>query len=953
MASLVVGVAFSLRSFADFELINDHSYSPGTALTGPKDLVRAADGAIWMLEDTISERVAPRGVPGRPIDTVFRLTPEGTVDPSFGPWRFYGQLSYLSPTPDGGVLIGGDFPSVAVTGLAHFSGKVRTSTSGSPPRPSFFAQIPDRARHAVAQSDGKVVVLLETNCTRVVRLQVDGAADGSFTPINLGGCGRRLAIQTDDRILALGNSVLERFLPNGSPDTSFATTRFEGHDGFDPVGMSSVLLPEANGRVVVSGHFDTVNGLPRHRLVRLLADGTVDPGFIPPRLANWGPCEPDGCAAQIFNVQPAGQGQYWVMGAFERADDQPCRALMRLNGDGSLDPKVTGIKPFLPGTLGTPQPLLADLGTTRAMIPLVDGRILVGVHSSVVDVWGQPDVGMATGLAMVFGPDLPAIQLSDEESPGVEDSGKAAIEVRRWGPLEASQSFHLELTTNDLAEPAIPGSDFLPLPNTHRFEPGEWIKHVPIPLTRDGRPEPDKQLRVVLSAPNPAVRLGQSTNDVVLYDDDRVGAPDPSFLLRGNWPLYVSSVDVLPEGGGFLVGREGTESNLVALWTTADGQLIRRWSGTTATEQLRFAAPLANGKVLALLNHDSSSSTHPLLLLGADGTPDPSFRPSIALAAWSQIQRLVNLPDGAFLILGAAYVDTHLVGRIARINATGEIDPSFASPDFGTGLPMSAALDTEGRLLVAGTFASVNGNARPGLARLTTHGALDELYLPSAGLNATADPDVAVLAIQRDGKALIRVATVTFGGKTTSGIVRLLSSGEVDLNFIQGRGGEGVSAAAVLPDQRILIGGTFLNFHGLDRARLAMLLPTGAIDSTFKVDEFATPHFTSLAVDPGGWVWVGGWYSLRFPYVFDSVAKACVTRILGWQVPRMVGASTSPASQGQVTFTTKPGTSFLESSVDLRHWQTLRTNLSTDGVLTFEGFRDPAAPQQYLRLRSD
>jgi uncharacterized delta-60 repeat protein len=934
----------AFRSFAAFELINDATYSPGAALNGPKDLARAADGKIWMIEDTASEAVAPRGVPGRPRDTVIRLAADGTMDPSFTPWRIYGQLNFLSPTPDGGVLVGGQFPSITASGLARIFGDGTTS--------AFNARLPDIARHAVGQSSGKVVVLLETNCTRALRLNLDGSNDGSFVPISLAGCGVKLAVQPDDRILALGAGGLQRFLPDGSPDASFSTPQFGEQDGLDPLDRDSVILPVEDGRILVSGHFGTVNEIPRYKLVRLLSNGTVDPDFIPPSLPNWGSCSPNGCVPRIYDLGSAGQGRSWVLGAFEQANDLPARVLLRLNSDGSVDPMVSGIKPFLPGTVGTTQPVLASLGTMKDMVPLADGRLLVGVHSIMVDVWGQPDVGMFTGLARVLGPELPALQLSDQESISVEDSGKAWVEVRRWGPLESPLTFHLGLTTNDVVNPAIPGADYLPLPESFRFEPGEWTTFVPIPLVMDGRPETDKQLRAILSDPTPSIRVGQATHDVMLYDDDRVGAPDPAFRLRGDWPLYASSVDVLPNGDGFVVGREGTASNLVALWTTADGHLLRRWSGTAATERLLFAAPLANGKVLAFLNHESTSSTHPLLLLGADGTPDPGFRPPATLASWSQIQRLVNLPDGRFLILGAEPVNTQLVGRIARLDATGQVDPAFQSPDFGSGIPKSAAVDSDGRLLVAGTFTAVNQVARPGLARLTTNGALDETYAPPTALNAKPDPEVAVLTLQRDGKALIRVATVAFGGKTTSGIVRLLPNGEVDLDFIQGRGGQDVGAAVVFPDQRILVGGTFMNFHGLARVRLAMLLPTGAIDASFKVEEAATPHFASLAATPDGWVWVGGWYSNDYPYVFDTVAKACVARVLGWQVPRLVAGSPSLSSGGQLTFTTKPGANaFLESSSDLAHWQTVRTNMTTDGVLTLQGFRDPSSPNQFLRLR--
>jgi hypothetical protein len=56
-------------------------------------------------------------------------------------------------------------------------------------------------------------------------------------------------------------------------------------------------------------------------------------------------------------------------------------------------------------------------------------------------------------------------------------------------------------------------------------------------------------------------------------------------------------------------------------------------------------------------------------------------------------------------------------------------------------------LQPDGELLISGTFVSVNGVARPSLARLNADGTLDTTFVPALGGNE--------IALQPDGKILV------------------------------------------------------------------------------------------------------------------------------------------------------------------------------------------------------
>src|SRR5262249_13158357 len=94
----------------------------------------------------------------------------------------------------------------------------------------------------------------------------------------------------DDRILMAystnyinGDSAtfctLVRINSDGTPDPTFTATL--ASDNGDPVDLHD-LLPQPDGRVVVAGTFDRVNGTPAHTVARLQPDGSLDPTLVCP-----------------------------------------------------------------------------------------------------------------------------------------------------------------------------------------------------------------------------------------------------------------------------------------------------------------------------------------------------------------------------------------------------------------------------------------------------------------------------------------------------------------------------------------------------------------------------------------------------------------------------------------------------------------------------------------------
>ena len=131
-------------------------------------------------------------------------------------------------------------------------------------------------------------------------------------------------------------------------------------------------------------------------------------------------------------------------------------------------------------------------------------------------------------------------------------------------------------------------------------------------------------------------------------------------------------------------------------------------------------------------------------------------------------------------------------------------------------------IQTDGLVLMAGTFKSKDGQEVTGIVRFRDNGELDSDFRPTLETDAFVNE----IAIQPDG--MIIVAYSTNSGTT---LVRLYRGGARDYNFIPTTRISGVMAIVVQSDGRILVGG--YDNYGVQTARLVSLNPDGSTDSSF------------------------------------------------------------------------------------------------------------------------
>ncbi len=264
---------------------------------------------------------------------------DGTFTPGTGPGNY---ASNVVIQPDGKMIIAGFFKSyngVTTTGIARLNVNGTLDTTFNP-----TIEVVE-ADGLALQPDGKVIVvgfvrnIAGGPVVGIARLNPDGSTDSTFV---IGtGFGdyspRSTAIQPDGKILVGGNfpsyngvarADLVRINSDGSLDTGYLAGA-----GPDSDVISIVVQPD--GKAIIGGRFNHVNGVTRHSIARLTSDGSLDATFAPASIVD--EMEGDSLALQPDGKVLAG-GIFYIGSASDSTDLTP---LIRLNGDGSLDGSFT------------------------------------------------------------------------------------------------------------------------------------------------------------------------------------------------------------------------------------------------------------------------------------------------------------------------------------------------------------------------------------------------------------------------------------------------------------------------------------------------------------------------------------------------------------------------------------------------------------------------------------
>ena len=167
---------------------------------------------------------------------------------------------------------------------------------------------------------------------RLARLNDDGSLDAAFTAAlgtGLDGGVDALALQVDGKILLGGrfqnlNGTARNRIARVNADGTLDGTFNPGTGPDQPVVSLGVQL---DGKIIVTGNFSVFNGVARAGIVRLNTDGSVDLTFNPGT----------GASGLVNGEIIQNDGKIIVFGGFNFFNGLARAKLIRLNADGSVD----------------------------------------------------------------------------------------------------------------------------------------------------------------------------------------------------------------------------------------------------------------------------------------------------------------------------------------------------------------------------------------------------------------------------------------------------------------------------------------------------------------------------------------------------------------------------------------------------------------------------------------
>jgi uncharacterized delta-60 repeat protein len=279
-------------------------------------------------------------------------------------------------------------------------------------------------------------------------------------------------------------------------------------------------------------------------------------------------------------------------------------------------------------------------------------------------------------------------------------------------------------------------------------------------------------------------------------------------------------------------------------------------------------SPLSRKEYLYKLEADGGSdgavgqlpptSTSPKPLATQVGeTLDPTLNVNLS-DGYTRVHAITVQPATGKLLVGGTFplVNGVRVPGFVRLNADGTLDQTFNQGNTG-GSADAIVVQPDGKIVIGGGFSSYNGVARSRVARLNADGTLDLSFNPGVGANG----GVLDLKVQSDGKVLIAGSFNQYNGVAANRIVRLNNDGTLDATFTPPTITANIQEIALQADGRVIIGGNFSQVGGIPRAGVARLNTNGTHDTSFDPLNNTINSVYSLAIQPDGKILVGSSYS--------------------------------------------------------------------------------------------
>jgi uncharacterized delta-60 repeat protein len=816
-----------------------------------------------------------------------------------------GRVYSIAVQPDGKIVVGGDFTSLA--------GKMRYGIGRLNPDSSVdesFNPIVNGTIYSLAlQTNGALVVVGEFNnvggLTRnnIARINPNGAVDAAFNP-NANRPVSAVVVQADGKILIGGE-----FETIGGADRYYIArlTTAGALDALDPDPdwFVRILAPQSDGKILVGGEFTAIAGQLRSGLARLSSAGGGDAAFnsaLPDELYG-GEVVVNALAVQAdgkildSNIRLNTNGT--LDAAFELTVDGPVSSIaiqtdgkILFGGDffnlnGLPAPRIGRVNPDASPDFTFNPPFV---GSSPVMTVQPDGKVLVGAQNGIYRLNATtPAVQSltysgttATWLRSGTGPEVWRTTF-EHSADGVTWTGlgagtRIAGGWQRTGvTLPAGRTLR---ASGQVAGDAFGSGWFVmsyygrpvfvtqPASSTNNYLSDVKITGIVAgsgPLSywwlKDGL--------VVTNLPNGA---GYASNTLTLSDVTKVVQGAYRLVVSNSFGSVTSSVANLivqepaivsaPVSTGSSPGGSASFSGLAIGTPPIFYQWINNGlpvPGATNTSVTLSNLAVGNAGTVALVasNIYGSVTSAPAYLTVSGAAFESAFTGTVN----GNVYATAVQGDGKILVGGSFTTFRGLPRqRIVRVHPDGLPDDSFLG-GVSNGYVNCLTLQPDGKILVGGAFTSVSGALRTNLCRLNPDGTPDASFNPGAA-TPSGGGYVNTIVLQPNGQIVVAGYFSVLAGQARYSIGRLNTNGTLDTVFNAWAGFifvEPIYTLALQTDGKILVGGAFQHLNDEQRYNIGRLNANGTLDLAFNPG--ANSEVLSLALLGDGKMLVGGWFS--------------------------------------------------------------------------------------------
>jgi uncharacterized delta-60 repeat protein len=812
-------------------------------------------------------------VGGRAASCVARLNPDGSVDTNFN--AVANNVVYaVALQPDGKILLGGIFTQLGNQTRNHLG---RLNADGTVD-PSFNPGANSFVYAIALQTNGSILVggsfttLGGQTQTRLGRVSSDGVLDATFNP-SPDGQVRTIALQGDSKIIIGGGFVavggqthpyVARLNSDGSPDSAFTNAAN---------GTVFCLGLQADGKILMGGAFTTFGGQTRSHVARINADGTLDLTFITP--AN----------GEVDALVLQSDGKVLVGGLFTAVAGQVRNRLARVSNTTSPDINLAFDGSVISWSRGGSAPEVwrtAFQGSTNGdvWVSLGDGirnatdwQLSTSFPTNAtILAQGYAVGGYGGASSWTVQTSIGQVAFTLQPSDLSKNAGSTAsfgVSAVGTSPL-AFQWFKNSQALNDGANIFGSQTATLTVSNVLGADAGQYS----VLVTNSMGAQTSQQASLIVIDPvinaQPASQSVQGGGIAVLsaaatgssplvFTWYRAGIPVMTSAAASPSTLVISNAQLADAGDYFVVVSNAFGSITSTVVTlTVDLTTLNPFDPGANGGAVYSMVQQTDGKILAG-GYFTSLGGQNLSYLGRlneDGTLDTAFNP----APDGFVQCIATSPDGRILVGGSfGNLGGQACSNFGRLNQDGSLDTNFNAGVSGTASPTvySLVVQADGKILVGGTFTTLAGTNRLNVGRLNPDGTLDEGFDPTAG-GLYPPPNVTAMAVQPDGKIIIGGDFTSLGGQPQNYIGRLNSDGSLDTTFVASADA-GISSIALQPDGKILVAGVFSSLVGQPRSYLGRLNSDGSLDTSFHPQVYS--FIASMVLQADGKIIIGGQFT--------------------------------------------------------------------------------------------